>query len=178
MAFVDAKDSFWGYVRDRIQADNSARIVHGMMSAQEWPMKNVDFEAFYLLTLSETPIGKQGYSATVPIVFHEMQWVWVIKGADISAGKVGANRGERFRTNEQMKGELEQALYPYFCEKKTWALDNPSAQKPNWVGTSLDPLEYIGWVPPIYHSRIDRESGLVYGAVAVRVFDMLDPILA
>lgn len=142
--------------------------------AQDWPPKNIEFDAFYLLTLGEQPIGRQGFSASIPIVGHEMQWQWVTKGVDISAGQVGPNRGIRFQNHFAMKGELEQALAPYFCEKKSWG---PVGQPPVWTGTSLDPVESIMWAPPTYHEKLDKLSGTVYGIVAVRVWDMLDPVI-
>lgn len=173
--FIDGVISHYRYVRDRIQTVNSKRIVRGFALAQDWPPQKYDPDAFYLITGADDPIGRQGFSVQTPIVAHTMQWVWICKGADISAGQIGPNRGTRFATHFAMKEEIKQAMAPYFCEKKSWAYDL-STEPPKFSGTSLDPVEYILWAPPSYSERMDKTSGLVYGTVSVRVIDMLDPI--
>lgn len=176
MAYIDGVFSHYEYVKARILTINPNRVVKGYNLAQDWPPKNISYDAFYLLTLGEDPIGRQGFSPYIPIVMHQFQWLWVSAGQDIGAGQVGPNRGIRFQTHFAMKGELEQALFPYFCEKMTWGYD--SSNPPKFVGTSESPQEFIGWAPPSYHEKLDRASGVVYGSVAVRVWDMLDPVTA
>lgn len=174
---IDAVDSFYQYVRARIQTINAARKVQGFLIAQDWPPPNIVPEAFYLLNAGEQPIPKQGFSPTIPIVIHMLQWQWQILGQDVAAGQQGPNRGVRFRTQFQMKDELRQALYPYFCQKQTYAMQSVGG-KNVFVGTPVDPPEWIGWAPPEYREKLDRDSGKVEGIVAVRVWDMTDPILA
>lgn len=172
MAFVDAVDSHYQYVKGRMATINPSRVVAGLLEAQDWPPKNVKLDAFYLLILAATSIGRQGYSASTPIKFHQCQWVWINKGTDLQQGVRSANRGDRFRTMEQMQGELIEALYPNFCEKQTWALDANG----NWVGTSLNPVEYITWTPVELYEKGAMDSGVRYGSGAVKIFDMTDTI--
>lgn len=174
MAYIDGLFSHYEYVKARIKAINPDRVVKGYMMAQDWPPKDVVEEAFYLVVLGEQPIGRQGFSPYIPIVGHEMQWVWIVKGKDIAAGQVGPNRGIKFKSHFAMMDEIKAAMSPYFCEKQAWG---PSGtQPPTWVGTSLTPQEFIMWAPPRYQVKQDRDSGTVYGILDVTVWDMLDPI--
>jgi hypothetical protein len=174
--FTDGQDTYYQYVKGRILTYNSSRVVAGMLSAQDWPYKEVKFDAFYLLVLGEVPIGKQAYSAAVPIKFHQMQWVWINKGTDLVQGIRQANRGDKYRTMQNMKGELTYAHYPGFCEKQTWALNTAGV----WTGTPENPVEYIQWQPIEFHEKWSEPggAGIGYGAGAVRVADMLDVITA
>src|SRR5580692_11732009 len=95
---LDALDSYYQYVKGRIIAFNNQRVVKGMLSAQDWPPKQVTLNAFYLLDMGEEPVGKQGFSPAVPIKFHLVQWTWIIKGSDLQPGERLANRGDRYRT--------------------------------------------------------------------------------
>ena len=180
MSFTDGMDSYYIYVKGRINSFTTRTIpgikngvVAGMLSAQDWPYKDVKFDAFYLLNLGEVPIGSQGYSAAVPIKFHQVQWVWVNRGSDLIAGERQANRGDRYRTMQTMKGELINGHFPGFCEKKTWSLVSGV-----WTGVSLNPVEYITWNPVECHEKWSEPggAGVGYGSGAVRVADMLDTI--
>jgi Tol biopolymer transport system component len=173
---IDSIDSFYQYVRQRVQTVNPTRTVAGFLIAQDWPPPNVKLEAFYLISHGENPIGRQGFSPQIPIVSHMLEWQWIVLGQDVVAGQVGPNRGLRFRTHFQMKDELRQALSPYFCQKQTWAAVQNGAQI-TWTGTPVQPPEWIGWAPPEYREKLDRDSGKVEGSVAVRLWDMTDPIL-
>lgn len=177
MPVIDAIDSFYEYVRARIVTINPQRVVAGHLFAQDWPPKDIKLEAFYLVTVGDMPIGRQGFSPTVPIQYHMVQWQWQVLGADVAKGQVGPNRGVRFRAHWQMKDELRQALYPYFCQKQTYEMQQQGAQL-TFAGTPVDPPEWFGWAPPEYHEKVDKPSGKVDGMVAVRLWDMTDPILA
>lgn len=172
MAYVDAIDSFYQAVKTRMATINPSRQVKGMLLARDWPPKNISLEAFYLLTLSDTSIGRQAYSAAAPMKFHHVQWVWIVKGTDLQPGVRQANRGDRFRTHEQMKDEMTRALYPGFTEKKTWALDGNG----NWVGSSENPVEYITWTPVDYVEKSQMDSGVIWGSATVKVWQMTDVI--
>lgn len=173
MAFVDAVDSHYQHVKSRIATVNIDRVVAGLLDAQDWPPKNVKLDAFYLLILAASSIGRQGYSQQTPIKFHHCQWVWINKGTDLQQGVRAANRGDRFRTMEQMQGELINALYPGFTEKLTWGLDANG----NWIGTELTPVEYITWTPVELYEKGAMDSGVRYGSGAVKIMDMTDTIL-
>lgn len=182
--FSDGIDSYYQYVKARINAFTNRTVdgitngvVAGMLDAQDWPSKDIKPGAFYLLDLGEAGIGKQGYSASTPIKFHQVQWVWVSLGTNLTQGIRQANRADRYRTMQAMKGELINGHYPGFCEKKTWALDPTGI----WTGTSLNPVEYITWPPVEFHekwSQVPNTSGVGYGSGAVRIADMLDEITA
>lgn len=172
MSWSDAVDSIYEYTKGRIQTLNPNRVVAGLLAAQDWPSKDVKFDAFYLLVLGETSIGKQGYSASTPIKFHQIQWVWINKGTDVKQGIRQANRGDRYRTMQAMKGELTNGLFPGFTEKLTWALDGNGI----WTPSHLTPVEFIMWQPVEFHEKLDTASGMMYGSGAIRIVDMLDEI--
>lgn len=172
--FVDAVDSHFVAVRDRLNAIvGNPYVAKGYSEAQDWPPKNVTPNVFYLLTLGDKPIGRQMYSAQTPVKFHMVQWVWIIKGTDLQSGQRAANRGDRFRVNQAMKGALTTALYPHFAEKKTWSLVGDT-----WTGVSLNPVEYITWSPADFAPAqpSSKETGIIYGAAALRIWNMLDSI--
>ena len=182
MAFTDAIYSYFEYVRARVLALSTAQAytvatgkkrVSGFMDAQDWPPKNINFESFYLLDLGATPVGKEFYSPTIPVIFRLVQWVWVNKGTDLIPGQRQANRGDRFVSMENMKGELINGSFPGFCQKQTWALD----QNGNIQPTPSNTNEQIWWKPIEFHRRADRDSGLVYMIGSTRIVEMTDPIL-
>ena len=179
MAFTDAVDSHYQYVRARIIAQNSNRVFGGILTAQDWPSKPIKFDAFYLLVLGESSVGRQGYSGTVPIKFHTLQWVWITKGTDLIQGIKAANRGDKYRIVQQMKQELQNAFSPNFTEKLSWALVATGQPAPNdakWTGTSKDPKEFIWWTPVEFHEKVDKDSGVMYGSANTRIQDMMDAI--
>jgi hypothetical protein len=174
MAFTDAVDSIYQYVKARILVVNPQRQVKGFLTAQDWPPKNVTLDAFYLLVLGEVAAGRTYYSASTPVKFHQLQWVWINQGTDLTPGIRQANRGTKYRTMQQMKGELQSGLFPNFCEKFSWSLDGNG----NWVSAQLIPQQWLLWAPVEFHEKIDKESGIMYGSGAIRVVDQMDEITA
>lgn len=172
MAYVDAVDSFYQAVKSRMTDLNPQREVKGMLMAQDWPPKNVALEAFYLLTIHDSPSGKSFYSAVTPVKFHHVQWVWIIKGTDIQQGTRAANRGDRFRTMFTMKDELTKAMYPNFTEKLNWSLDGNGI----WAGVAESPVEYITWTPVEFYEKSAMDSGMVWGSAATKIWQMTDTI--
>jgi hypothetical protein len=172
VAFVDAVDSHYQHVKARIKAENPTRQVLGLLEAQDWPPKTIKTQAFYLLTLKNES-QEQGTKANA-IRVHFLQWVWIIEGTDLQQGVRAANRGDRFRINEQMKGELAAAMFPRFTVKQSWQLNANGV----WVGTPKDPPEVTRWSKLQLMQRTDRASGLVYGIGSVNVTDMMRQILA
>lgn len=185
MAFTDAQYSFYEYVKPRLlsyianPANNPTSVsgvssitVSGILNAQDWPSKTIKFDSFYLLVLGEEPIGKQGYSQYSPMVFHQLQWVWIDKGSDTVAGQRQANRGDRFVLAQVMKGALLYGHAPGYAPKLTWALVNGV-----FTGSPTStPNEAITWNPLTFREKYDKASGLIYGAAQVRVWDMTDAI--
>jgi hypothetical protein len=171
--WADAIDSFYRFVKANVIAINADRIFVGIMNAQDWPPKNLTLEAYYLLVLGEEPIGKQGYSQAVPIKFHLVQWVWLIKGSDLQQGTRAAFRGDRYRTMQSMKDEMTQGMYPGYSPKLTWAL-NPATGAV--VGTPFTPPLTIAWPPVTFHEKFDKESGVAYGTASTRIQDFYPTI--
>lgn len=174
MAFRDAIDSHYVWVKERIKLLNPNRVIAGLLNAQDWPLKPFKNDAFYLLILGEESVGKQGFSPSTPIKLHSLQWVWINVGTDLKPGERKANRGDRYSVMQQMKGELLNGLYPGYSEKKSWAVNGTGI----WTGTSLDPQEFITWTPVEFHEKWDKDSGVGYGSGAVRVQDMTDTIIS
>jgi hypothetical protein len=170
--FAAAIDSHYLAVKARIAAVNSNRQVVGVMSAMDWPPKDVLTEAFYLLVLGAVPLGKQADSATIPVVVHTVQWSWLVVGSDVQKGIQLRSRGDRYRTHFTMKGELLNGTYPRFAQKQVVSLDNSG----NLVQTPVSPEEYIIWSPVAFTDRNEKGSGLVYGIGTVRITDMTDAI--
>lgn len=173
MAFTDAVDSHYNYVKTRILAINPVRVFGGLLNAQDWPSKPIKYDAFYLLLLGEDSVGRQGYSASTPIKFHQIQWSWITKGTDLPLGVRQANRGDRYRTVQLMKSELLTGLFPNYAEKKSWGLVGGT-----YTGTSKNPQEFNTWTPVSFHEKYDKDSGMIYGSGSLRIQDMLDTITA
>jgi hypothetical protein len=152
---------------------NPTRKVIGVMSAMDWPPKNVELEAFYLLVLGDVPLGKQAYSAAIPVKVHTVQWTWMIVGTDIQTGVQLRGRGDRYRTHFTMKGELENGAYPGFAQKQNVVLGSTG----NLVPIPADPSEPIMWSPVSFGpDRNDKNSGVLYGIGTIRITDMSDQI--
>lgn len=171
--FADAIWTHFMYVRDRILVKNPSRTIKGIMNAQDWPSKSVEFDAFYLLVLGEAPIGSQGYSMYSPMVFHQCEWTWLVKGTDLKPGERAANRGDKFRIAQEMKGELLYGIVPGYTEKLTWALNQTSGK---FIGTSFNPHESITWDPVRPREKVDMDSGVSYCAGSLRIWDCTDVI--
>jgi hypothetical protein len=167
-------DSFYLFVKGRIQTKNPTRQVVGVMSGMDWPPETVQMESFYLLILGEAQPTKTALSAAVPIVVHTLQWVWLIAGTDIQANIQIRSRGDRYRTNQMMKEELLYGLYPYFSQKNTVTVSGNGAL----VVLPVVPTEFIRWSRPVFLDRNDKKSGLVYGSCSVHVTDMTEFIAA
>jgi hypothetical protein len=186
--WMDAVWSMYEYVKPRLlsyvtnPANNAEKIkaiseiqVAGVFNAQDWPPKQIKFNTFYLLTLDDAPIGKQGYSQYSPMLFHQVQWTWVVKGTDLTQGIRQANRGDRWVITETMKGALLSALSPGYTTKLTWALNNAGV----FVGSPTStPNEPITWPPVSFHTRFDKASGIQYIAAPIRIWDMTDAIVS
>jgi hypothetical protein len=162
------------YCKGRIQTLNPNRQVVGVMSAQDWPPKNVSLESFYLLILGEVPLGKQAYSAAIPVKVHTVQWTWMIAGTDIQTGVQLRSRGDRYRTHFAMKGELENGNYPGFAAKQNVVLNGAG----DLLAVPVTPSEPIMWSPVSFTDRNDKNSGLLYGIGTVRITDMTDQIFS
>lgn len=169
-----ALDSYFKAVEARMAVINPDREVVGMVSAQDWPGQDVKFEAFYCLSLTTSPLGRQAYSPASLFYVSHVQWVWMIMGTDVQQGIRGRNRGDRYRTNRLMEAELLKALYPYFAPKAHWSIDANGTL----VSTPSDPEDNIWWTPPVFVQKSDKDSGLVYSSAASMVTEITESIAA
>ena len=174
MPFIDAIDTYLRYVRMRLAVINPNRVVKGPIDAQDWPLDKVEAGALYLLVLDDSPIGQQGYSAAIPIYHHVIQWSWAVFGNDLGECAIGNNRGNRYRLDNQIKGELIKATYPGFTDKVSL-----SVTPGQLVATPYDPAEPIWWTPLEFGpKRTDKDSGVVYGIGTTYITQMTDLITA
>lgn len=182
-SLIDSIDSYYWYVRSRLQSavtklpDGSTAIgtykAKGLVMALDWPPNNVVENVFYLLTMQDNPIGRQGYSAAMPMIFHNVMWKAIVIGDELTQGERAENRGTRFRTLWGMKEALRQAVFPNFTEKLSFSLVNGV-----WTGVSKNPIEYITWTPPVAKEMQAEDAGAVELSAMVRIWDMSDEILA
>jgi hypothetical protein len=172
-------DTYWEYVSDRMTTVvNPDRQMIGVMDAMDWPPKNVVPEAFYLLVLGERPVtNKSFWSPTITTVVHTVQWTWLIIGTDLTQGKVGRSRGDRYRTNMIMRDELTHATYPWYAQKNEYSVVGNTPSGLALKATPVEPTEDIWWTPLTFLNRIDRDTGVVYGAATVQITDMGKPTL-
>lgn len=175
---LPAIDSYFEYVSDRMATVvNPNRKIVGLMDAMDWPPKNILMEAFYLLTLGEKPIiGKSFWSSSITTVVHTLQWTWIILGTDLTTGKIGRNRGDRYRVNMRMRQELITANYPWFCQKARWSVQGDTPSGVVLTSDPVDPPEFVWWQKSQFMNRIDRESGTVYGTATVNLVDMTEAV--
>ena len=172
-SLLAAIDSHYLAVKQRVQTLNPARKVLGVMDSEDWPPLEVQMESLYCLDLGFVPIGKQGASATIPIVIHTVQWTWLISGTDIQKGIQIKSRGDRYRINGAIMKELEYGMYPGFTQKMNVFPDGNG----QLVSLPLDPAEYIMWSPLKFLKKSDKTSGLLYGTASTQITNMTDPIL-
>lgn len=171
---IDCVDSYFQIMAQNIQLVNPARKVIGVSDAMDWPPKNVILEAFYLLVIGQRGLtSKSMWSSAVPTYVHELQWVWIIAGSDLTAGKVGRSRGDRYRTNMIMRDELVAATQSaWWTEKLQWSVTGSTPSGLALQSQSLNPKDYVWWTPLVFLNRLDKESGVVYGSATVQVTDI------
>lgn len=171
---IDAIDSYFQILEKGILQANPNRKVIGVMDAMDWPPKNVQLEAFYLLLLGARGVSNKGFwSAANPTYVHSLQWTWIVAGSDLTQGKIGRSRGDRYRTNMIMRDELVVATQSaWWAEKLKYSVVGNTPSGVALQSTELNPSEFIWWTPYTFLNRIDRESGLIYGAASVQITDM------
>lgn len=183
-ALIDAIDTHYQYVRGRLQqaltldVTNSvtatgAYQAQGLVMALDWPPKNFVPNAFYLLTMDDAPIGRQGYSQALPMQFHRVMWKAIIVGDSLKQGEKAENLGTRFRTLWAVKEAFRQAMFPGFTEKLHFSLVNNV-----WTGAEKSPIQYITWNPPECHEKKDDASGAVEFSAMLRIWDITDQIFS
>lgn len=180
MAFADCIDTFYTYVSTRIKSYNSARGIFGVMDAADWPPKPVEFQSFYLIYQGFNKLNRETDSAAIEVVSHHVAWMWLILGTDLNTGLIGRNRGDRYRTNQQMLEELRYGLFPRFTQKKSFSVlpnTNPPQLTsvpvtPNGVGSTVS----IIWQDPQVRTQFSKGNGAYQTVATMRITDFLDPI--
>jgi hypothetical protein len=171
---VDAIDSYFQAIEAGILAANANRKVIGIMDGMDWPPKTIQMEAFYLLVLGSRGISSKSFwSSANPVLVHTLQWTWVIAGSDLTSGKIGRSRGDRYRTNMQMRDELIVATQAvWWTQKYEWSITGNTPSGIALQNTPLNPPEFVWWTPLVFLNRQDREAGVIYGAATVQVTDI------
>lgn len=171
---LDAIDSYFSYIVGNLSTINPNRKVIGVADAMDWPPKNVVLEAFYLLVLGSRGItGKSFWSSAVPTQVHTLQWTWILAGSDLTQGKIGRSRGDRYRTNMLMRDELIASTQgQWWTQKLQYSVVGNTPSGLVLKSTPIFPVENVWWSPLTFLNRIDRTSGLIYGAASVQVTDM------
>ena len=163
MAFPACIDTYYEYVKAQMAKVNPAQLMGGMANARDWPETQPKEGMLYLLFLNAVEIG--GTRANTLFEFV-CQWNWVLIGADLTPGVVGANRGDRYRKNLQLIGDLRNANYPLFTPKRIYSVVNNVV-----VSTVVQPVEMVWWRSKgTVANPTDEKSGVVYGVAPVSVY--------
>lgn len=167
---TDTLDSFYQYVKQRIESFNVNRQFGGIVSARDWPFKTATPEAFYLMIDKSSP-SKNVKSWQSPLYTFSLQWTWLIIGTDVAPTVLAANRGDKYRTNGIMQEEMLNGLYPGFCEKQQYKIQpNPINNQPQVVAVGpYVPSEKLWWDKPNFSEKIDRNTGILFSYGSVRV---------
>jgi len=152
-------------VKQRIKTlINVNRNFGGIVQARDWPPTEFKPETLYMVLGQLTPIsGKSPGSNSwfSPLYNEKFQWSWGIIGDDIQSNAQMTNRGNKFRKNYPIIQEVLQAMYPGFCEKKSYNIPD-GTDSPTLVATSYVPAEYIWWKKPVFTDKIDAQSGILF----------------
>lgn len=176
--------TYYDYVQRRITVGdpdknlapiNPARVFAGITQAEQWPPKAPAVDAFYLTVLNQFPAKSVGRKSRNNLYYRSvLQWQWICSGTNLQAGQIGANRGDRFPTDQTMRGELVQANFPLFCPLISVSLDPNN----NIVRTPYVPAQTCRWTELEFGPRpsVGQDSGNLYGAGAVDVFAFQQPL--
>ena len=167
---VDTIDSFYEYVKGRVQAYNPARQFGGIVQARDWPMKEATIAAPYLLIESDSPVPyMKAVSEYQPNMLFKVSWVWMIQGDNIPANAQAANRGNKYRINMQMVQEMLVGLYPGFCLQQQYSITDDGTGHPLQVAVPYNPVQYVRWAKPRFVDKIDNQSGILFNSGAMSV---------
>jgi hypothetical protein len=171
---LDAIDSYFQIIEAGILKANPNRKVIGVMDAMDWPPKQIQLESFYLLVLGSRGVtSKSFWSSANPTLVHTLQWTWIVAGSDLTSGKIGRSRGDRYRTNMIMRDELIVATQgTWWTEKLNWSVTGNTPSGIALQSVELNPPEFLWWTPLVFLNRQDREAGVIYGAATVQVTDI------
>jgi hypothetical protein len=186
---IDILDSYFLFTQSQMAAINAQVYINGaavaqpfgsILQARDWPLTEANEGALYLLILSANPVGG---SVNQTIYEFICQWTWLLIGTNLTYGQVGANRGDRYRTNLQIMSNLRQAHYPGFCQKKTITGVNqntqaitqvPATSTVPYVSSPYNTVESIWWTRLRFPFKQDQQSGVVYGVGAFSLYGIDD----
>ena len=171
---IDTLDTYFSYCKTQMALVNSSQRFGGVIMARDWPLTPPIQGALYLLFLSAVP--QNAGTPSQALYEYFCQWVWLYIGTDIQQNQQAANRGDRYRSNLQIIGNLRQANYPGFTRKMTYSADSQGNVTSTPVVGVYPPsaIEMIRWTQPRFMPKQDEKSGLVFGAAAVSVFGYSD----
>jgi hypothetical protein len=165
--FVDVLDTFYAKIAANIALLNPARVLCGMVNAQDWPQIELVDGGVYLLYLTSVELPAQSTKSQTYFE-HYMQWSWTFLGDDLQATQVGMNRGDRYRNNMAVVEELRQAHFPGFCAKQFSRCDPDTGVV---TFTPYSPSEMISWsMPKLGTKMANAQSGILYGTAPVEVY--------
>lgn len=165
---VDWTDSFYNYVKNRILAKNPDRVFGGIAQASDWPSAEITFDALYLVIGLGDPIRPEApgsNSWSDPLYGHVVQWSWPILGDDIKSDNISASRSSRYRKNFQIMQEVLHGMFPGFCEKLQYGIDDDG----QLISVSYEPKEFIWFNKPRLSTKIDRSTGTLFGSASATI---------
>ncbi len=185
---VSIFDSYVSYVAKRLLTLNArvslngslvAQPFGGIVTVQDWPQSQVSEGALYLVTQRMVPTGK---SKTQRSYTCFAQWTWLLIGTDIPADAQAENRGDRYRSNQQIMQNLKEANYPGFCQKIDYSADPVTGVVSGVAAKSVYPpsaYERIVWDDLDFMPRNDNSpSGVLYYAAGVKIVGWEDMVCA
>jgi hypothetical protein len=188
---IDCLDSYFTFVSAQLTKLNAQVTIDGnlvpqpigsILQTHDWPQSPVYLSegAINLLILAMNPRGGTENQTMYEFI---CQWTWVLIGTNLTSTQQGANRGDRYRNNIQIMQNLRQANFPGFCQKQSiTAVDQnlgtitqtPSSSSVPYASLPYNTIETIHWTRPRFTSRMDKDSGIVYGVGALSIFGYED----
>src|SRR5215471_4434516 len=166
---IEAVDTYYLYVKNQMKLIDPEQKFGPIIASRDWPQTPPKDSTLYLLFLNTLPVSPG--TPTVIQYAHQVQWVWLVMGDDISPQERKQNRGDRYRSSLQMQKNLRDANYPGFCPKKRIASDNNGViTASGYTDPAVGGAESIFWMTPKFLPRYDAErSGLLYGIAATEI---------
>jgi hypothetical protein len=169
---IDALDSHWVYVTQRIIAQWPSTVIGGIVEATEWPLEKPVDNGIYLIC------GNSRYSRNMPsrqssLMTYQARWAWFAIGSDLTQSEYAANRGDRYRLAAAWRSMMAYGLFPGFCQKQQYALQDNGSGQPQLITTTPYAYENVWWGRPDFAMRTDQQTGITFGyaAVPISAFD-------
>lgn len=169
---VDALDTFWYYVTQRIISQFPTQPIGNIVDASDWPFLQAVDQALYLVT-GNMRNGKNVNSRQSQLGTYSARWSWPIIGTNLAQGVQAANRGDRYRTMATIKAALEFGLYPGYTQKQQYAVVDDGTGNPILQVVTPYAYESVWWSKADFIDKEDAKTGIIYGyaAVAVSTFE-------